>query len=183
MNRTLTAAVALAAGLGMAGLAHAQSSVGPSTAPKPPSPSTPSSQLNAPPTSSAPSGMQIPSTMSPSSGAQSPQASSQTNQGTQDVSPSQIQQAQQQLKQQGLYNGAIDGIVGPETQTALARFQKEQGLPQTAQLDQETLGRLMNGPGADATHNAGGANSGTTRPMAPQYPAGTQNPATSNPSR
>jgi multidrug resistance efflux pump len=62
----------------------------------------------------------------------------------------QIQQAQQQLKSAGLYRGAIDGVMGPETQTALSQFQREEGLPQTAQLDQQTMSRLMSGPNVGA---------------------------------
>jgi len=133
--------------------------------------------------SQTPNAMQNPGAMSnPNTGygAQGPQANAQTNvqtnDGAQDVSPSQIQQAQQQLKSQGLYNGEIDGIVGPQTQTALSRFQSEQGLPRTAQLDQQTMSRLMGGPN--------GSNSGTSGPT-PSYspPAATQNPAlgTQNP--
>ena len=64
-------------------------------------------------------------------------------QARQQVSQPQIQEAQQQLKSAGLYRGAVDGVMGPETQTALSQFQREQGLPQTAQLDQQTLSRLI----------------------------------------
>jgi peptidoglycan hydrolase-like protein with peptidoglycan-binding domain len=119
--------------------------------------------------------MSTPST-NPTYGAQRPQASAQPNQSGQPVtSQSQIQQAQEQLKSQGLYNGSIDGVVGPETQTALSQFQRQNGLPPTAQLDQQTLDRLM----------GNGAGNGTTaQPYA--APAGTQNPATApmqNPSQ
>ena len=138
MTRTLTAAVALTAALGMAGLAHAQSSAGPSTAPNTMAPSTPSTNMNAPtaaPTQN-PASMSAPGTNGAAYGTQQdPQANAQPmnqmDQGTQ-VSQSQIQQAQQQLKSAGLYRGAIDGVVGPETQTALSQFQREQGLPQSA---------------------------------------------------
>lgn len=175
MNRTLTAAVALAAGLGVAGLAHAQSSANPSAAPDAVSPSGPSSRMV------APGGTQNPSVSSPSS-AQGPQANSQATHGMpQDVSPSQIQQAQQQLKQQGLYGGAVDGIVGPETENALAQFQKQQGLPQTAQLDQQTLKLLANGPGAEPS--AGKAGTAAPRTPTSRYPAGTENPTTSGTGR
>jgi hypothetical protein len=194
MNRTLTAAVALAAGLGMAGLAHAQSSAGPATTPNTVSPSTPSTQMNAPNPGENPNAMQNPGSMSrPSAGtygAQGPQANSQNsqmNQNGQQQNPSQaeIQQAQQQLKQQGLYKGAIDGVVGPETQNALMQFQREQGLPETAQLDQQTLGRLKTGSNGGAMeNNTGAANTGTTaRPAGSPYPTGTQNPATPNATR
>jgi peptidoglycan hydrolase-like protein with peptidoglycan-binding domain len=158
MNRTLTAAVALTAALGTAGLAHAQSSTAPST-----SPST---------GMTAPSGTQNPATTpapgstntygAPSTyGAQNPQASTQMgqpNQGAQQVSQPQIQEAQQQLKSAGLYRGAVDGVMGPETQTALSQFQREQGLPQTAQLDQRTLDRLMSGSNSGANRTTGEPN-------------------------
>lgn len=185
MNRTLTAAVALAAGLGMAGLAHAQSSAGPATQPNTVSPSAPSTQMTPPMSSPTPNAMQHPGAMAnptgSSSGGQHPQASAQPDQmnpaGQPGASQSQIEQVQQQLKSQGLYNGAIDGIVGPETQTALMQFQREQGLPETAQLDQQTLGRLMNGSSSGG-QNMSGTGNGTARAPGSTEPAGTHNPAT-----
>jgi peptidoglycan hydrolase-like protein with peptidoglycan-binding domain len=195
MNRTLTAAVALAAGLGMAGLAHAQSSAGPSTTPNTMNPSMPSTQMTPPTSAQNPTAMQNPGTMSNPGYGTRPQATSQQYQGqgqyqnpaqgqmnqgmAQDLSQSQIEQAQQQLKSQGLYNGAIDGIVGPETQNALLQYQRGQGLPETAEFDQQTLGRLM-GPPSGAAQNMGAATgsqpmTGTTSSSA--YPTGTQNPA------
>jgi peptidoglycan hydrolase-like protein with peptidoglycan-binding domain len=165
MYRTLTAAVALAAGLGMAGLAHAQTNT--NTA-------TPSSPMTTAPSASQPgmSGTQNPQTMTAPSqtntyGQQGPQANAQM-QGTQ-ASRSEIQQAQQQLKSQGLYRGAADGVMGPETQTALRAFQRQNGLPQTAQLDQQTSDRL-NGSGA-------GQSTTGTQGMTPSSPTGMQNPA------
>jgi hypothetical protein len=167
MNRTLTAAVALAAGLGMVGLAQAQTS---------------SSPMTTAPSASQPgmSGAQNPQTMSAPGqtstyGQQGPQANAQSNQqqGTQQASQSQIQEAQQQLKSQGLYRGAVDGIMGPETQTAVMAFQRQQGLPQTAQLDQQTLSRLSGS-------NSDQSNTGTQN-MTPSYPAGTQNPGGATP--
>ena len=149
MNRTLTAAVALAAALGMAGMAHAQSSTGSSTSPNTLNSSPPSTQMT-PPTS--PASTQNPATMSSpaTSGMPGPQANAHMNQGSEQTSQSQIQQAQHQLKSQGLYRGAVDGVMGPETQIAVSAFQREQGLPQTAQLDQQTLDRLNgSNPGAN----------------------------------
>src|SRR5215469_884444 len=127
MNRTLTAAVALAAAFGMAGLAQDQTS------------STQSSPMTTLPSASQPgmSGTQNPATTiapgtapgtAPSAtgtyGA-SPQAN--TNQmnmapqgsatragATPAASQSQIQQAQEQLKSAGLYRGSVDGVMGPE---------------------------------------------------------------------
>jgi peptidoglycan hydrolase-like protein with peptidoglycan-binding domain len=56
-----------------------------------------------------------------------------------------IKQVQQQLRSEGLYNGRIDGRVGPEMRRAVAKFQRQNGLRQTARLDRNTLQRLMSG--------------------------------------
>ena len=168
MYRTLTAAVALAAGLGMAGLAHAQTNTT----------TTPSSPMTTAPSASQPgmSGTQNPRTTTApgqsSSYGTSPQADmSQMNQGArQRASRSEIEQAQQQLKSQGLYRGATDGVMGPETQTALRAFQRQNGLPQTAQLDQQTMNRLSgSGSGQPTTGTQGTTPSSPTRM---QNPAG-----------
>jgi hypothetical protein len=177
MKRTLTAAVALTAALGMAGLAHAQSNANPSASPSTLSPSTPSTTSN--PSMTSQSGAQDPALSVPGStpgstgryGAQNPQANAQSmNPNIQQVSASQIEQAQQQLKTAGLYRGEVDGVMGPQTQTALSQFQKQQGLPETAQLDQQTMGQLMS--------NSGGSQNSGAPQMTPQSPAGTQNSAT-----
>jgi peptidoglycan hydrolase-like protein with peptidoglycan-binding domain len=99
--------------------------------------------------------MQTPSTTSP--GVQGPQANTQ---GQANVSPSTVQLAQQELKSKGLYNGPIDGVAGPETQSALAQFQRQNGLPQTAMLDPQTLARLTG-------DNTGGTPSSTS--TGPRY--------------
>ena len=56
---------------------------------------------------------------------------------------SQTKEVQQRLKADGLYNGRIDGIVGPETRRAVAEFQQQNGLRRTARLDRNTLDRLL----------------------------------------
>jgi peptidoglycan hydrolase-like protein with peptidoglycan-binding domain len=50
-----------------------------------------------------------------------------------------VRQAQNELHQQGLYDGPIDGIVGPKTKSGLNTYQQRHGLQQTARLDEETL--------------------------------------------
>jgi peptidoglycan hydrolase-like protein with peptidoglycan-binding domain len=183
MNRTLTAAVALATALGMAGLAHAQSSTSPSTQPSTMAPST---------STTTPSGSQNPAMTGGSYGTQTPQANTQTpgthqNQATpgqmnaaqnsQSMEPSRadIQQAQEQLKSQGLYRGSVDGVMGPQTQTAIMAFQREQGLPESAQLDQQTMSRLSGGgqSGGMSTSGATGQQPGAAR-MQPGSATGTQ---------
>ena len=53
-----------------------------------------------------------------------------------------IRWAQVELRYRGLYQGSLDGVVGPETQRALSQFQKINGLGRTATLDAQTWGAL-----------------------------------------
>jgi len=55
-----------------------------------------------------------------------------------EVSKREIKQAQQQLQQQGLYQGKVDGKNGPETMAAVKQFQKKNGLQETGELDART---------------------------------------------
>jgi N-acetyl-anhydromuramyl-L-alanine amidase AmpD len=50
---------------------------------------------------------------------------------------------QQRLAALGYFPGAIDGAMGPRTETALFAFQRQNGLPGTGQLDAPTMARLM----------------------------------------
>jgi hypothetical protein len=59
------------------------------------------------------------------------------------LSPATVKQAQQQLRSEGLYHGAIDGRIGPATRAAVRRFQQQNRLTTNAMLDRETLQRLM----------------------------------------
>jgi peptidoglycan hydrolase-like protein with peptidoglycan-binding domain len=58
-----------------------------------------------------------------------------------------IRWAQVELRDQGLYNGSLDGILGPETKRALGQFQKNTGLGRTASLDAQTWEALTGDPG------------------------------------
>jgi Putative peptidoglycan binding domain len=49
---------------------------------------------------------------------------------------------QEQLAQLRLYNGAIDGIIGPETRAAISSVQREAGLPQTGRMNAATHNAL-----------------------------------------
>ncbi len=50
----------------------------------------------------------------------------------------------------GLYNGSLDGVVGPETKQALLRFQESNDLERTATLDQQTADALIGNTGVGA---------------------------------
>jgi hypothetical protein len=53
-----------------------------------------------------------------------------------------VADVQSVLQEQGYYHGEIDGLVGPLTQEALAAYQANAGLEQTAAIDQPTLESL-----------------------------------------
>ena len=50
-----------------------------------------------------------------------------------------IENVQVALRDQGYYHGAIDGLIGPQTRAALARYQKSHGLVVTSAVDEPTL--------------------------------------------
>jgi hypothetical protein len=53
-----------------------------------------------------------------------------------------IANVQSALQQQGYYHGDIDGLIGPETRGAIAAYQRDHGLTETAAIDQPTLQSL-----------------------------------------
>lgn len=53
-----------------------------------------------------------------------------------------VADVQSVLQEQGLYKGEIDGLVGPQTQEALAAYQTASGLEPTAAIDRPTLESL-----------------------------------------
>jgi peptidoglycan hydrolase-like protein with peptidoglycan-binding domain len=66
--------------------------------------------------------------------------------------PRQVQQSviytvQELLARRGFYRGDVDGLPGPATSEAIVLFQRDEGLPVTGQLDQETLRELHALPG------------------------------------
>lgn len=58
-----------------------------------------------------------------------------------EASAEQIKQLQRELAARGLYQGGVDGIVGPKTRAALRNFQVQQGIA-TNGLNQETADAL-----------------------------------------
>ena len=76
---------------------------------------------------------------------------------------SNVRQAQEALQDQGLYKGQVDGKMGPETKHAIAQFQKQKGLKQTAQLDQPTLNDLQNGAMSGSDNASGSPSSSGSR--------------------
>jgi hypothetical protein len=63
--------------------------------------------------------------------------------GYSDLEPGQvIANVQAALQEQGYYNDAVDGLIGPNTRAALRNFQRDRGLPITAAIDGPTLQAL-----------------------------------------
>ena len=60
-----------------------------------------------------------------------------------DLTPDQvIVNVQTQLRNDGYYAGAIDGVLGPQTRHAIAAFQADHGLAVTSAVDEPTLSTL-----------------------------------------
>jgi hypothetical protein len=60
-----------------------------------------------------------------------------------DLPPDQvIANVQGALQQQGYYHGEVDGLIGPLTREAIANYQRDHGLYETAAIDQPTLESL-----------------------------------------
>lgn len=53
-----------------------------------------------------------------------------------------VRQVQQQLQQQGYDVGQVDGVWGPQSQQALASFQRDQNIQATGRPDQQTMAAL-----------------------------------------
>jgi hypothetical protein len=53
-----------------------------------------------------------------------------------------VGQAQQRLNALGYPVGTADGMIGPRTRAQLTKFQKDQGIPQTGELDAATIQKL-----------------------------------------
>lgn len=62
--------------------------------------------------------------------------------------PSGVQSVQHQLRQSGFYQGRVDGVWGPDSVSALQRFQQAHGLQITGQLNQATAATLGLDPDA-----------------------------------
>jgi phage tail tape-measure protein len=53
-----------------------------------------------------------------------------------------VRSAQEALNNKGYNVGAVDGVWGPNTESAVRQFQQAQGLQQSGRLDQQTLSAL-----------------------------------------
>jgi peptidoglycan hydrolase-like protein with peptidoglycan-binding domain len=84
---------------------------------------------------------------------------------TANLSKDDVRWAQVELRNLGFYDDSLDGVIGPETKRALAKFQIANGLKLTAMLDQQTADALIGdtgiGQGSSVPSKAPGAGSMT----------------------
>ena len=146
MKYAASAAVMLAAGIGLATVAQAQGTYGQGGANTP--------------TANPPSATSSATMPNGGSSAAMPGTAADVNQQAAAPAPApmhrrlavharvsrvEVKQAQEQLKSQGLYRGPIDGVMGHRTRASIGRFQQRNGLHRTARLDQNTLAQLTGG--------------------------------------
>ncbi|HTX33611.1 MAG TPA: peptidoglycan-binding domain-containing protein [Bryobacteraceae bacterium] len=69
------------------------------------------------------------------------------------MSQTEVRNAQQQLKNDGYYNGTVDGVDGPMTHAAIRKYQTDNNLTVNGRLDMATCKQLgiQNGPQASNT--------------------------------
>lgn len=73
-------------------------------------------------------------------------------------------QVQENLRERGFYSGPVNGVVGPNTQAAIAQFQLSIPMPASGMLDDTTLAALGVEPPAPASagQTAAGQSAETT---------------------
>jgi peptidoglycan hydrolase-like protein with peptidoglycan-binding domain len=69
-------------------------------------------------------------------------------------SQSQVRAAQQQLKNDGYYTGAIDGVDGTMTRTAIRHYQRDNNLAVSGRLDKQARDKLGVQSGSEASREA-----------------------------
>jgi peptidoglycan hydrolase-like protein with peptidoglycan-binding domain len=95
------------------------------------------------------------------------------------LSKDDIRWAQVELHTIGLYNGSLDGVIGPQTKQALLGFQESNGLERTATLDQQTADALIGntgvgGEGSSMPPRSAGTGSMTNSSGASNFDRGTR---------
>jgi hypothetical protein len=169
MKHMLSAAVALAFGLGVAVSAQAQAPQGNTTQGN-------MGQRNMARGTIAPAPMRA----APQTVTQQPRMAGQAQMQRVRVNypkshKAMVKEAQTTLKQAGLYNGKVDGKWGHKSQQALAQFEKQHNLPVTKQLNRSTFAALTSAPTGGS---AVGVGSTMPRQPAPAQATGMTRPMT-----
>lgn len=66
---------------------------------------------------------------------------------------SEVRSVQESLKDKGYYQGNVDGVLGPQTRSALREYQKAESLPETGRLDSQTAAKLGVKPGSESANS------------------------------
>ena len=67
----------------------------------------------------------------------------------------QVRQVQQKLNDIGYHAGSVDGVLGPQTESALRQFQQARNLDATGHIDSNTLAALNREPTRHPTSGVG----------------------------
>lgn len=67
----------------------------------------------------------------------------------------QVRQVQQKLNDIGYHAGSVDGVLGPQTESALRQFQQARNLDATGHIDSNTLAALNREPTGHPTSGVG----------------------------
>ena len=67
----------------------------------------------------------------------------------------QVRRVQQKLNDIGFHAGAVDGVLGPQTESALRQFQRTRYLDATGHIDSKTLAALNREPTGQPTSGVG----------------------------
>jgi peptidoglycan hydrolase-like protein with peptidoglycan-binding domain len=93
-----------------------------------------------------------------------------------------VKEAQQKLKDDGEYQGQVDGKLGPKTASAVKQYQQKTGLKQTGRLDRDTMSKLgvtsttgsgSSAPAADSSNSSAAPSTPASPPMNANPPAAT----------
>ena len=53
-----------------------------------------------------------------------------------------VMKAQQTLKEKGFYKGSVDGMMGPQTRSALRKYQRSEDITATGRFDEATMNKM-----------------------------------------
>jgi peptidoglycan hydrolase-like protein with peptidoglycan-binding domain len=122
-----------------------------STPSKPPAPSAtqPGTTTPSPGTGSGSTGKAKPGGSMGQTGASAPSSGGSMSGGSKSgtsmnggAGSEQVKSVQKALQDKGMDPGPVDGIMGPKTMAALKAFQKDQKLPESGRLDDQTRDKL-----------------------------------------
>ena len=108
-------------------------------------------------------------------------ASAGTSAGQAQHDQSTVRQAQERLNQLGYDVGEPDGIWGPQTQAALEKYQEEQGLSTSGELDSQTIAKLgidsVGGSGTAAGASSPSMSGSSSSPSSPSMGGSSTSPS------